>query len=134
MLDVDLFHHETAFLQQSLELTTREGIGHRRTGLGLRVHCDEFWKLPELATPLPKQYLQDLPRVPMVDHELDQRSGVRVIVCDLVQHALGIWRVVDHTEGVDQIVRLRCYDLGQFLSIGQVVTYPVRQAKDLSSP
>lgn len=41
----------------------------------------------------------------MVDHDFQARARTRVLT-ELVEDRAGMWRVVNHAKGIDQVVRL----------------------------
>src|SRR2546427_3990596 len=83
----------------------RIAIGNRAPRLGFGMLAYELTRSPKCSFTENQQDPEDLPAVLRVEHHLEARLWLAVLP-DLVKYPSRIWRVVDHTKRVDQIVFL----------------------------
>src|SRR5438552_3527910 len=102
--------------EQAAALGSRVIISDRAAGLRLGVVGDQPVEFPELPLAVNKKDPQYLPRPAVVHHDLDGARGSH-ISADLFQNALGMRRVVDYAEGIDQIVFVYWYIVAKLLGI-----------------
>src|ERR1019366_10377456 len=110
----------------------RTTIGHRTPGLRFRVIRHQPVQLPELPLPVYQQNPENLPGPAVIDHDLDGALR-RHILADLIEHAVGIGRMVNHAERVDQVVRLHGDGFAEPFGVRLDEPYAVFQPEDFGA-
>jgi hypothetical protein len=105
VVDANFADAEAVAFEELPAFATRVGVGNWTAGLRFRVFGDEVRELPELAAALGEQNPGDFVGAAMIDHDFDGRAGASVLA-KLIEDGIGVRRVVDDAEGVDEVVRL----------------------------
>ena len=129
MLDFHVAHAEAMLFQKSAAFAARVGIGDRAAGLGFGVLGHQFGQLPELALALGEQNPSDFVRAAMVDHDLDDRSGTRVLAQPREDRG-GMRRVMNHAKAINQVVRFHRDEAAEILGIACAKTDAIFQAEN----
>src|SRR5437899_2398836 len=90
-------------VQQFLYAAGRIRVSHGRACLRLRMALDQFRKSPESTMAMAQQNLQCLPRVAVIDHDLQCRARPAAKT-KLFDDPLRMRRVMYDAERIDQIV------------------------------
>ena len=117
VVDEQILNCETGLREELFHGAPRVRVGHRAAGLGFGVPRHSLIQLPEGAMGLSEQDREHLPGPPVVHHHLESRVGAGVVLADLFQHPVRMWRVMYHAKRIHEIISGRFHELRQSLRI-----------------
>src|SRR5438309_8511027 len=122
-------HPEAMALKELTSFAPRITIGYGAAALRFGIFSNELLHLPELTSTFCQQNPRNFVGAAVVDHNFDRRRRTSVLT-QLLEDGIGMWRVVNHAEGVDQIVRLDRNEAGEFFGVARAESNSVFQPKD----
>src|ERR1700674_5547487 len=119
VLDMYVARSKPVLFKEFTCLAPRVGVGDRTARLRFRIPGNELLQFPKAALARRHKDRADLPGIAMINHDLENGSRPRVLA-QLFEYSAGKWGMMDHAEGIDQIVRFYRNKTRQLFRIRQI--------------
>lgn len=129
VVNFDLADAESVALKKLPPFASRIRVCNRAGGLRFGVSRNQFGELPELPFAFGEENPSNFVRAAVVDHDFDGRARAGVLV-KLFEDGVGMGRVMNSSEGVDEIVRLDGKETGKLLSVSRAEANSVFQSEN----
>ena len=119
VIDVNIANAETVALEEFAAFATGIGVGDGAAGLRFGIFGHQFGQFPKPSAAFREQNAEHFPGAAMIDHDFHGRAGVRV-GAELFEHTVRVRRVVNHAEGINQIVGRDGHEAAQLFGVAAI--------------